>query len=458
MIVKNLKNYKNRFYSLLESKMGDVKPLINEDDYQGQSGASESDLQKIVERVLLESEYNPKNLKFGDRGPDVVKLQKRLVRDKFLVMPIGVKYGYFGKLTKAALAKAEGKTTKSDKDQKQTSKDPTDIKSYPECVRQFGKPVKNTTTGQVYIKGDRFYEGYLFYNNGTYYAIKTKKQGNYSCIDGKLQLDIAAKGVDNQTKKSGQYQYSPRIDAEMQHIKNRGFDDKPFIIYDPRENLLYFFDVGGKLIKYTSVVDGADSQKTLADSKGFTYNDWCKVSGLKDTPHLCTDPKTNTKKDPTYSILKTLKSRFIPKGIYTITGLEYHKGYAGGDANTYRLKPLTLDGTITSAMQSKAVSPAIHGIPNISERLKASKDLESKLKSDISGGKVPPEYLNDINAILMANQSYGCVGVPASFVDDPKVKTLIQQYKTGIRVFAMGESTQDYLVKNDQDQSKNNVA
>ena len=31
MIMKNLKNYKNRFYSLLESKMGDVKPLINEE-------------------------------------------------------------------------------------------------------------------------------------------------------------------------------------------------------------------------------------------------------------------------------------------------------------------------------------------------------------------------------------------------------------------------------------------
>lgn len=29
--MKNLKNYKNRFYSLLESKMGDVKPLINEE-------------------------------------------------------------------------------------------------------------------------------------------------------------------------------------------------------------------------------------------------------------------------------------------------------------------------------------------------------------------------------------------------------------------------------------------
>jgi hypothetical protein len=40
MIMKNLKNYKNRFYSLLESKMGDVKPLINEDDYQGQSSDS----------------------------------------------------------------------------------------------------------------------------------------------------------------------------------------------------------------------------------------------------------------------------------------------------------------------------------------------------------------------------------------------------------------------------------
>lgn len=28
----NVKNYKNRFFSLLESEMGDVKPLINESD------------------------------------------------------------------------------------------------------------------------------------------------------------------------------------------------------------------------------------------------------------------------------------------------------------------------------------------------------------------------------------------------------------------------------------------
>ena len=48
MIMKNLKNYKNRFYSLLESKMGDVKPLINEDDYQGQSGASAIGLPNVT--------------------------------------------------------------------------------------------------------------------------------------------------------------------------------------------------------------------------------------------------------------------------------------------------------------------------------------------------------------------------------------------------------------------------
>jgi hypothetical protein len=55
---------------------------------------------------------NPKGLKFGDRGPDVTELQKRLkLTDPKTGKPLYT--GYFGKITQAALNKAEGKTQSS---------------------------------------------------------------------------------------------------------------------------------------------------------------------------------------------------------------------------------------------------------------------------------------------------------------------------------------------------------
>jgi hypothetical protein len=57
--------------------------------------------------------------------------------------------------------------------------------------------------------------------------------------------------------------------------------------------------------------------------------------------------------------------------------------------------------------------------------------------------------IKNINAILDANKSYGCVGVPASFVNNPKVQSIIAANVNKIKVFAMGEDSQDFLVKND---------
>jgi hypothetical protein len=93
----------------------------------------------------------------------------------------------------------------------------------------------------------------------------------------------------------------------------------------------------------------------------------------------------------------------------------------------------------------KGIGTAIHGIPNMEKRLKPSRELQSLLQSDLDNGKVPAEYINSIKAILAANQSYGCIGIPASFVDSEQVQTLIR--KPGFRVFAMGEGA-DLLVKN----------
>jgi peptidoglycan hydrolase-like protein with peptidoglycan-binding domain len=450
---------------------------------------TESDLEQIVKKVLKEQSsdnVNPKNLKLGDRGPEVEKLQQRLIDMGVLILRNGPT-GYFGELTQRGLARSQGKpvtpatpTTGQPKTQTQKfpvkgnlqgntgqskviSKDPTDINSYPSCVR-FSKPNNSASGvykllnklganyGQWQIPGKNFYEGYYFFNNGKYVSLLSNKTGTYFCNNkNKLILDIAAKASDPNTKKSGNYKYSPRIDAEVQHIKNRKMDDTPFLVYDPRENLIYLFDTGGVYITSSQVVDGADAQKGLSDAKAFTREDWCKISGMESKPQLCTD-KTGTKKDPFYGPIANLTARFLPKGIYTINGLSYHQGYTGGAKggakNTFGLKPIKLEGTITAAA-SKGLSAAIHGIPGEEGRLKASKELETLLRADVNSGKVPSQYLDNIQAILNANKSFGCIGVPASFVNNPKVQSVIAANVNKIKVFAMGEDSQDFLVKND---------
>ena len=237
------------------------------------------------------------------------------------------------------------------------------------------------------------------------------------------------------------YKLTPRIDQELDYIKQRKLDDKPFFIYDPKENLIYLFNQNSKLVDYSSVVDGADIQKEKEQSKSYTVEDWCKTSGLDVTPFRCTDPKTKTKKDPYYSVLANLKSRFLPKGIYSISVLYRTEGYEGYGQNTFQL----VDN------QGKTISAAIHGLPSLPERLKSSQDLEALLKRDLSLGKVPEDYLNSIKTISNANQSFGCVGVPARFINNPNVKSIAK----GARVFVMGESGKSFLVQNSDKYFKN---
>ena len=472
---------------------------------------TESDLKKIVQKVLNEqstASINPKNLKFGDRGEDVRNLQQKLIDAKVLVLRQGPT-GYFGDLTQKALNRLGGTPPTSvtagkkqpvipGKNQpvipsreKLTSKDPKDINSYPSCVR-FSRPQNSASVmktlqsyfggnlGDWFINGEKFFEGYQFFNDGTYTSIGNKKKGTYVCNkNNKIILDIASKAIDPNTKKSGNYRYSPRIDAEVQHIKNRKLDDTPFFLYDPKDNLIYLFDVGSKYIAHDSVVDGADVQKQTTDAFDFTHKDWCKVGGSVADPQICTHPNVKTKEEcdklpkymgaqfmpatksckvkENYGALASIATRFLPKGIYTIKGLTYNKGYTGGSAggnkNVWWLKPIKLEGTITAAQNKSGMMQAIHGIPGIEERLKASKALESKLKSDVSSGKVPSQYLDDVKAILNANQSYGCVGVPAKFIDNPKVAPVVKNNINSIKVFSLGQDTQDFLVKNDDKQT-----
>ena len=54
---------------------------------------------------FLEAQTIASNLTLGSRGAEVESLQQILVSDGFLIMPAGVSYGYFGPLTRTAVAR-----------------------------------------------------------------------------------------------------------------------------------------------------------------------------------------------------------------------------------------------------------------------------------------------------------------------------------------------------------------
>jgi peptidoglycan hydrolase-like protein with peptidoglycan-binding domain len=67
---------------------------------------TENQLRDIVSKVIKEQSVvnvNPKNLKFGDRGDDVKKLQQLLMNKGYLKTDTMVPTGFFGKLTTSAL-------------------------------------------------------------------------------------------------------------------------------------------------------------------------------------------------------------------------------------------------------------------------------------------------------------------------------------------------------------------
>ena len=99
--------------------------------------------------------------------------------------------------------------------------------------------------------------------------VKNKKIVKRQKVKPVVQNTQKVKPVVQNTQKDS-YKYSPRVDAELQYIKDRrplfgralGWNvDKPFFIYDPKFNLLFLFNKDFSLIKSTSVVDGKDSQE-----------------------------------------------------------------------------------------------------------------------------------------------------------------------------------------------------
>jgi peptidoglycan hydrolase-like protein with peptidoglycan-binding domain len=408
---------------------------------------TESDLRKIVEKVILEARSSEL---FEDTTTEkVVAIQKALIKAGYSVGPNGPD-GVYGKDTKAAVVnyqKANGikqtgfvGNTTAAKLGVQSLAGSTPTSSSSSSSTSISPRQKNINI--AYCNSD----GGVILNKAS--KLNKWKWSDYVAKYKvtNAEIEIAKKSC----KKSTKFNLSPRIDRELEYIKSRGLISKPFFIYDPLQNLIYLFDKGAVLVDYSQVVDGQSKQ---IEGKEYGFSDWCKDSGLSDSPKVCTDTQIKTEKDcmalpkgrkaswggdycrvnPFYNKLPEA-SRFFPKGIYDIRSLTQTPGYQGSGGNTFWV----------SKVGEKELKPnAIHGIPGSDERLRASAELERFLQKDASTGAVPEEYLNNVKAISKANQSYGCVGVPAAFIDNPKVKTL----GVGARLFVMGED-KNYLVNN----------
>ena len=354
---------------------------------------TESDLKQIILKVLKEDE---EPLPGTENTPpsDVQQVQQALVDAGYDIGPTGVD-GIFGRNTRAAVIRYQ-----RDNGIKQTGN------VGPVTSRRLG--VQPLTSGKP-----------------------SKPQTRTTTTQKKAVTPQTKTAPKKKVVSKSGYKYSPRIDQELQFIKQRGLDDSPFFIYDPKDNLIYLFNKGGVFVDYSQVVDGADQQK---DREPMTIDMWCKISGLDSTPHKCTNPKTKKPSSPSYGSLAKVAERFVPKGIYKISYLMRNAGYQGKGKNVFKLQD----------EKGKTISAAIHGIPNIPARLTASAELESVLKKDLSSGKVPQEYLNSIEKITKANQSFGCIGVPQKFIDNPNVQKLASNAK----VFIMGDQNKSFLVQN----------
>jgi hypothetical protein len=207
--------------------------------------------------------------------------------------------------------------------------------------------------------------------------------------------------------------------------------------------LLYCFGPLGAFIAKTTTVDGANVQSQ--DAKIIAQSLWSYQQKVENLGFVW-DPKTasyadKSNKNRTYSrsaVFDDLEKnllRFIPKGIYTIKGLDKLQGYEGDGTNVFWLS--TLDGG--KMMQ------AIHGIVNSPDRIEAFETLRKSLGSSINSPQVPESYINLVEKYLETdrfNKSYGCLNVPAEFIQ----KTI--PYAQGAMVFVMGEGQENYLVQN----------
>jgi peptidoglycan hydrolase-like protein with peptidoglycan-binding domain len=346
---------------------------------------------------------NPLNLSIGAGGknnpkqiPAVRLLQQKLIDKGLLKTKTGRTTGYFGNLTNAALSK------------------------YLDSSKTKVKPITKTK---------QFCEPHPKDNR----------------VDPKLEVNYQPEAI--KLRKLGIPQ---RTSCEISFIKLRPeFTKKPFFVVDTRENLIYLFGTDGQFVAKSYTLDGAHGQsqdaKKIAQAL-MTFEEEMTSIGLSwdSKTRKYKDSKGKTVENYTdkfYDNIDKIGARFFPKGIYSIHNLSTDKEYAGGSNNIFNIK--TLDG--------KQISQAIHGFYNEPPRVEALQRLKSKMGKSFNpeNPNVPQEFIDEVTKYLNTskyNRSYGCINVPADFLE--KAKPYAKQKPM---VFIIGETENNYLVNNSDD-------
>jgi len=360
---------------------------------------------------------NPLNLSIGAGGkknpnqiPAVKSLQQKLIDKGLLKIKTGRPTGYFGNFTNAALSRYQSQSTPTEKVKKTPTQTRTQTPTKTPQTKQFCEP---------HPKDNR--------------------------VDPKLEVNYQPEAI--KLRKLGIPQ---RTSCEISFIKLRPeFTKKPFFVVDTRENLIYLFGTDSQFVAKSYTLDGAHGQsqdaKKIAQAL-MTFEEEMTSIGLSwdSKTRKYKDSKGKTVENYTdkfYNNIDKIGARFFPKGIYSIHNLSTDKEYAGGSNNIFNIK--TLDG--------KQISQAIHGFYNEPPRVEALQRLKSKMGKSFNpeNPNVPQEFIDEVTKYLNTskyNRSYGCINVPADFLE--KAKPYAKQKPM---VFIIGETENNYLVNNSDD-------
>jgi len=434
---------KNRILNLHESAT--KRQYLSEQQTTGYTQLRESDLKKIIDKLLLredeESLPDMKNISLGK----VESVQQALVDAGYNIGPTGVD-GIYGKYTRSAVLKYQ-----KDNGIKQTG-NVGPITSKRLGVQQLtsGKPsqsqTRTTTTQKKTIVPIKKPKTPI---KKTVVPIKKTSQNFCPSIP-------SSKGVD--LTKIGQYQsiggsliskgIPQRSACEISYVKIRPkFNNKSFFVVDTKDNNIYLFNKQGEFVAKSYTIDGLNAQSQDAKSIAkalWSWDEYTKASGFEwDGTTQKYKDKTNKGRiynnDLIYDYIDKNKSRFFPKGIYSIDKLKSDNDYVGGDGNVFNIT--TLDG--------KVLSNAIHGFYNEPPRVRAMQQLKKAMGSHSSptDKNIPDEFIKTVEQYLGTskfNKSYGCINLPADFLK------IAKPYAVGSMVFVIGETDSNYLVQNDK--------
>jgi hypothetical protein len=394
---------------------------------------SESDLVNIIDRVISEQKrenINPNNLKFGDggrRNPKEInlvnQLQQKLMDLGFLKTSSMKPTGYFGRYTKDALDRYNGvtpqKTAQPPKPKSTSQSSPPPTPSSNKNQSQ-NKPIsKDTKTSK------NFCPALPSYNN-----VDVLKVSKYQSTAGEL----ISKGVPT------------RSACEVSYVSIRPkFSNKNFFVVDTKHNNIYLFNKEGKFVAKSYIIDGYNVQSQDAKKMAEALWSWSEnVSGAG----FKYDNKLGKYKDKTgrpynsdsiYDYIDKNKTRFFPKGIYSINKLAGDENYIGGPNNVFNIT--TLDG-------SKNLANAIHGFYNEPPRVKAMLELKRAMGKSASptSMSIPDSFIKTVEQYMGTskfNKSYGCINIPEDFLK------IARPYAAGALVFVIGETEDNYLVQSD---------